>query len=157
MIQLLLIFALIIAPFHSTYAFEEPAYLLDEEMIDPMTHCDNHLPTSYPPQDFPFEISSNPQPDTNRQYLKDQKVPANAYYVPDGSFEYPYSYQVEAPEGECRDYEKYPGYAYESSISTAKIVTTIVVGAAFIAVVAVLLVNTPKSGCCHSKRGSCGH
>lgn len=42
-----------------------------------------------------------------------------------------------------QDYEKYPGIAYERSLSTAQVVTAVVVGIAFVATVAVLLVNTP--------------
>ncbi|MBA3602179.1 MAG: hypothetical protein H0W50_00685 [Parachlamydiaceae bacterium] len=47
-------------------------------------------------------------------------------------------------------YEAYPGLAYESSISTLKIVTTVVVGVALIALIVVVFKNTPcNNGHCH--------
>lgn len=49
------------------------------------------------------------------------------------------------------DYEPYPGIAYESSYTTTQIVTAVVVSAAFIAIIAVALTNTPggNSHSCH--------
>lgn len=45
-------------------------------------------------------------------------------------------------EGPC-DYEPYPGVAYENAFTTTQIVTSIVVGAAVVAIIAVALTNTP--------------
>lgn len=46
-------------------------------------------------------------------------------------------------------YEAYPGLAYETSISTIQIVTTVVVGVALIALIVVAFKNTPCNSHCH--------
>ncbi|MBA3238201.1 MAG: hypothetical protein H0T62_07645 [Parachlamydiaceae bacterium] len=46
-------------------------------------------------------------------------------------------------------YEPYPGTAYESSFTTTQIVTSVVVGAAFIALIAVAFTNTPGDNTHH--------
>lgn len=54
------------------------------------------------------------------------------------------------------DYPPYPGIAYERSVSTAQIVTAVLVGTAFFVIVGIALTNTPKhhgrhSHHCHSR------
>lgn len=44
------------------------------------------------------------------------------------------------------EYERYPGIAYEEGYTTTQIATTVVIGIAFVAVVAILLATTPQ---CH--------
>ncbi len=51
-------------------------------------------------------------------------------------------------------YEAYPGMAYESSISTIQIVTTVVVGIALITIIVVAFKNTP---CNSNGNGHYGH
>jgi hypothetical protein len=46
-------------------------------------------------------------------------------------------------------YEAYPGIAYESSITTIQVVTTVIVGVALISLIVVAFKNTPCNGHCH--------
>lgn len=47
-------------------------------------------------------------------------------------------------------YESYPGLAYETSLSTVKVITTAIVGVALIALIVVAFRNTPcNHGHCH--------
>ena len=58
------------------------------------------------------------------------------------------------------DYPPYPGIAYETSYSTAQLVTAVLVGTAFFVIVGVALTNTSKNHGknCHGKNShSCHH
>ncbi len=95
----------------------------------------------------PYFPSPHPHQDSSQsgEYVENYYVQCNDVYPP--------------PTPGCTTstypYEAYPGLAYETSISTIQIATTVVVGIAIIAVIVVAFKNTPcnrnnsQNGHCH--------